>query len=153
METVNHTGLNQPGGNQSDKFLAFVPGVPQRQLHEILRRALDFGWTCGLTPLELQGQSTQEENKFAFSSPKQIVFSFKFGENSDVYGTDAFRLKKALTAVRNLWNGKRVVSNVRSCIICTNVAASGITSPDAGVVISSGFSIVSLFRTGVAFIQ
>ena len=48
---VDRTGLNQPGGDQSDKFLACVPGVPQiRQLHEILRKALDLGSTWGRIP-------------------------------------------------------------------------------------------------------
>ena len=148
---VNHTGLSQSGGSRSSKFLVFAPGVPQiRQLHEIIRRALRLRWIWGLISMEFHGQSTPRENSLVFSRPKQIASTFNLGENPHIYDPESLHLKTALTAMRNLWQANRVVDNVRSCIICTNVAESGVTIPDVGLVVSSGFhSRVSMdVRTG-----
>ena len=58
---IEHTHKKDGSHNPSNKFMVFVPGVPQiYQLVEILRRALDFAWTWGLIPLPCHGQSSQQ---------------------------------------------------------------------------------------------
>ena len=42
------------------------------------------------------------------------------------------------TLLGNPCRHKRVLDNLRSCIVCTNAAESGVAIPDLGVVISSG---------------
>ena len=53
-------------------------------------------------------------------------------------------------AVQNMWQGKRNFDNVRLCIICTNVAESGITIPDIGrgLSLALGFIIMSPWMSG-----
>ena len=105
----------------------------------MLRRALDFGWTWGLIPLKFHGQSSPEENSLVFSTPQQNAPRFKLGTNRQLYGATAYRKFEAPLDVRSLWHGKQC-KQVRSCIICTKVADSGITIPNIGVVNTSGVS-------------
>ena len=66
LPLVDHASRSEKGGNPSNKFMVFVPGVPLvKQLHEILHRALDVGWTWGLISLEFHGQSSKKENALA----------------------------------------------------------------------------------------
>ena len=61
LPLIEHTCRKDGSPNLSNKFMAFVPGVPQiRQLHEIFRHAFDFGWAWGLIPLEFHGQFSRQ---------------------------------------------------------------------------------------------
>ena len=63
LPLVEHTSNKDGVPNPSNKIMIFVPGVPQtRQLHDMLRRALDLGWTWGLIPLEFHGLSNKQSN-------------------------------------------------------------------------------------------
>ena len=50
------------GVSESNKIMVFLPGLAQiYQFREILRRALDLGWTEMLIPLPFHGQSSRED--------------------------------------------------------------------------------------------
>ena len=55
-------------------------------------------------------------------------------------------------AFQELWIAHREPRFARSCIVCTNVAESGITIPNVGLVISSGVQrrVSTDVRTGAA---
>ena len=82
--------------------------------------------------LEFHGQSSLEAIALVFASPMQIAPKFHFGHNCAIYGSEAYRQTKAPEADQNTWRGRGVLQNVRSCIISTNVAETGITIPDVG---------------------
>ena len=58
---IDHNCHSDGSVNPSNKIMVFLPGLAQiHQFCEILRRALDFGWTWGLIPLPFHGQSSEE---------------------------------------------------------------------------------------------
>ena len=63
---------------------------------------------------------------------------YPMGQNKNLYAPDSFQKFSAPTAFQELWAAHREPRFARSCIVCTNVAESGITIPNVGLVISSG---------------
>ena len=58
--------------------------------------------------------------------------------NPDFYDDEELRMHVAPQKVQETWKPYMDVSLVRSCIICANVAESGVTVANVGLVISSG---------------
>ena len=60
------------------------------------------------------------------------------GQNSSIYDPISFSQFVAPLAIQEIWTAYRDSRFARSCIVCTNVAESGVTVPHVGLVISSG---------------
>ena len=106
--------------------MVFLPGLAQiNQFCEILQRALDLGWTEMVIPLPFYGQSSTEcvEAVFADAAVLASPGKYPLGQNPSIYDP------------RPAYRDPRYA---RSCIVCTNVAESGVTIPNVGLVISSG---------------
>ena len=113
--------------------MIFLPGFAQiRQLCEIFRRAL--GWTWGLIPLPFHGQSLEESSAAVFPDPSALAPRCQLGKNPDIYRDEAFRMHEALREMQEIWKPYMHYRFVRSCIICTNVAESGVTVANVGLV-------------------
>ena len=148
-ETCRRSGVNE-----SNKFMVFVPGLPQiYQFCEILQRAIDLGWTEMLIPLPFHGQSPPDEVSAVFTDPSVLAASNKYplAWNSGLFNAESFEKWSAPLETQKVWNAHRESRFARSCIVCTNVAESGITIPNVGVVISSGVQrrVSTDVRTGV----
>ena len=121
--------------------MVFLPGLAQiYQLCEILQRALDLGWTEMLIPLPFHGQSSREDVEAVLSDPSLLALTGKYplGQNRSLFASESFAKFSAPLAFQELWAAHREPRFARSCIVCTNVAESGITIPNVGLVISSG---------------
>ena len=129
------------GVNESNKIMAFLPGLAQiYQFCEILQRALDLGWTEMLIPLPFHGQSSREDVEAVLTDPLLLAASSKhpLGQNRALFAPESFDTFCAPPAIQELWAAHCDSRFARSCIVCTNVAESGITIPNVGLVISSG---------------
>ena len=148
-ETCRKSGMNE-----SNKFMVFVPGLPQiYQFCEILQRAIDLGWTEMLIPLPFHGQSPPVEVNAVFTDPSVLAASnqYPLAWNPSLFAAESFQKWCAPLEVQKVWRVHREPRFARSCIVCTNVAESGITIPNVGVVISSGVQrrVSTDVRTGV----
>ena len=135
-ETCRRSGVNE-----SNKFMVFVPGLPLiYQFCEILERAIDLGWTEMLIPLPFHGQSPPDEVSAVFTDPSVLAASNKYplAWNSGLFNAESFEKWSAPLETQKVWSAHRESRFARSCIVCTNVAESGITIPNVGVVTSSG---------------
>ena len=140
-ETCQRTGVNE-----SNKFMVFLPGLAQiYQFCEILQRALDLGWTEMLIPLPFHGQSPPEDVKAVFADPSVLAATNKYplGQNPNLFDEESFETFSAPREFQELWMAHREPRFARSCIVCTNVAESGITIPNVGIVIHCQSSIES----------
>ena len=142
------------GVNESNKFMVFVPGLPQiYQFCEILQRAIDLGWTEMLIPLPFHGQSPPAEVDAVFTDPSVLAASnqYPLAWNPSLFEAESFDMWCAPLEIQKVWKAHREYRFARSCIVCTNVAESGITIPNVGVVISSGVQrrVSTDVRTGV----
>ena len=110
------------------------------QFCEILQRALDLGWTEMLIPLPFHGQSSTECVEAVFAEPSVLAATGKcsLGQNSSIYDPVAFKEFEAPSGIQEIWAACRDPRYARSCIVCTNVAESGVTVPNVGLVIVSG---------------
>ena len=129
------------GVNVSNKIMVFLPGLAQIfQFCEILQRAFDLGWTEMLIPLPFHGQSSTEDVEAVFSAPAGLASTGKYpmGQNPNMFAPESFQKFAAPPAFQEMWAAYREPRFARSCIVCTNVAKSGITIPNVGLVISSG---------------
>ena len=129
------------GVSESNKIMVFLPGLAQiYQLCEILQRALDIGWTEMLIPLPFHGQSSHEDVEAVLTDPSLLAATGKYplGQNKSLFDPESFEKFSAPPAFQEMWAVHREPRVARSCIICTNVAESGITIPNVGLVISSG---------------
>ena len=151
---IDHTCHSDASDNPSNKIMVFLRGLAQfHQLCEILRRALDFGWTWRLIPLPFHGQSADECTEAVFSDPSLLALSGKcpLGKNPGIYDEEVFRDYEAPWQVQEIWAPYREPRYVRSCIVCTNVAESGVTiGSNVALVISSGVQrrVPTDIRTG-----
>ena len=144
----------QTGVNESNKFMVFVPGLPQiYQFCEILQRAIDLGWTEMLIPLPFHGQSPPEDVQAVFTDPSVLADTNRYplAWNPSLFVAESFEKYSAPIEIQRVWMAHRDSRFARSCIVCTNVAESGITIPNVGVVISSGVQrrVSTDVRTGV----
>ena len=131
-ETCHCKGVSEP-----NKIMVFLPGLAQiYQLCEILQRALDLGWTEMLIPLPLHGQSSRADVEAA--SLLASTGKYPLGQNQSLFAPESFATSSAPLKFQELWAAHREPRFARSCIICTNMAESGITIPNVGLVISSG---------------
>ena len=73
-----------------------------------------------------------------FSDAVELAPQFDLGTNQSIDGTTAVKHYRAPRDAQQKWEGLKSIRSVRSCIICTNVAESGVTIPHVGAVISSG---------------
>ena len=129
------------GVNESNKFTVFLLGLAQIYLFcEILQRAIDLGWTEMLIPLPFRGQSPPEDVKAVFADPSVLAATNKYplAQNPTIFAAESFEKYTAPPAFQELWMAHREPRFAQSCIVCTNVAESGITIPNVGIVISSG---------------
>ena len=148
-ETCRRSGVNE-----SNKFMVFLPGLPQiYQFCEILQRAIDLGWTEMLIPLPFHGQSPPEDVDAVFTDPSVLAATNKYplAWNPGLFDAESFEKWSAPLEIQKVWMAHRESRFARSCIVCTNVAESGITIPNVGVVISSGVQrrVSTDVRTGV----
>ena len=128
-ETCQRSGVNE-----SNKFMVFLPGLAQiYQFCEILQRAIDLGWTEMLIPLPFHGQSPPEDVNAVFADPSVLAATGKYP-----LGQNLLPSHLRPREFQELWMAHRDPRFARSCIVCTNVAESGITIPNVGIVISSG---------------
>ena len=129
------------GVNVSNKIMVFLPGLAQIfQFCEIVQRAIDLGWTEMLIALPFHGQSSPEDVEAMFSDPAVLASTGKYplGQNQSLFDPESFQKFSAPLAFQEIWAAYREPRFARSCIVCTNVAESGITIPNVGLVISSG---------------
>ena len=148
-ETCQRSGVNE-----SNKFMVFLPGLPQiYQFCEILQRAIDLGWTEMLIPLPFHGQSPPEDVEAVFADPSVLAATKKYplAWNPSLFDAESFETFSAPLEFQQVWRAHREPRFARSCIVCTNVAESGITIPNVGIVISSGVQrrVSTDVRTGV----
>ena len=121
--------------------MVFLPGLAQiYQFCEIIQRVLDLGWTEMLIPLPFHGQSSCEDVEAVLSDPSLLASSGRYplGQNGALFASESFDTFSAPPAFQELWAVHCEPRFARSCIVCTNVAESGITIPNIGLVISSG---------------
>ena len=129
------------GVKESNKFMVFLPGLAQiYQFCEILQRAIDLGWTEMLIPLPFHGQSPPEDVKAVFEDPSVLAATNQYPlvQNPHIFRAESFEKHSAPQEFQELWMAHREPRFARSCIACTNVAESGITIPNVGIVIRSG---------------
>ena len=148
-ETCQRSGVNE-----SNKFMVFLPGLAQiYQFCEILQRAIDLGWTEMLRPLPFHGQSPPEDVDAVFADPSVLAATHKYplAWNPGLFDAESFETFSAPSEFQRVWMAYRDPRFARSCIVCTNVAESGITIPNVGIVISSGVQrrVSTDVRTGV----
>ena len=139
---------------ESNMIMVFLPGLAQIfHFCEILQRTLDLGWTEMLIPSPFHGQSSHEDVEAVLSDPIVLASTGKYplGQNKSLFAPDSFEMFCAPTAFQELWAAHREPKFARSCIVCTNVAESGITIPNVGLVISAGVQrrVSTDVRTGV----
>ena len=105
-----------------------------------------------LISLPLHGQSAMECVEAVFAEPSVLATTGKYplGQNPGMYDADAFKDCDAPHDMQGIWAAYRDPRYVRSCIVCTNVAESGVTIPNVGLVISSGVQrrVSTDIRTG-----
>ena len=77
------------------------------------------------------------------------IGKFPLGQNPGIYD-DAFKESEAPRGLQEIWAAYREPRYARSCIVRTNVAESGVTIPNVGLVISSGVQrrVSTDIRTG-----
>ena len=83
----------QSGVNVSNKFMVFLPGLPQiYQFCEILQRAIDLGWTEMLIPLPFHGQSPPDEVEAVFTDPSVLAATNKYplAWNPSIFDAETF---------------------------------------------------------------
>ena len=87
---------------------------------------------------------------FAEPSVLAVTGKYPLGQNSGIYDEDSFRECEAPQEMQEIWAPYQDPHFARSCIVCTNVAESGVTSPNVGLVIRSGVqrSVSTDIRTG-----
>ena len=75
---------------------------------------------------------------------------YPLGQNPSIYDEDALKECEAPQGMQEIWAAYREPHFARSCIVCTNVAESGVTIPSVGLVISSGVQrrVSTNIRTG-----
>ena len=134
--------------------MVFLPGLAQiYQFCEILQRAIDLGWTEMLIPLPFHGQSPPEDVEAVFADPSVLAATNKYplAWNPGLFDAESFETFSAPLEFQQVWRAHREPRFARSCIVCTNVAESGITIPNVGIVISSGVQrrVSTDVRTGV----
>ena len=59
----------------------------------------------------------------------------QLGKNPDIHGKEACRMHEAPQEVQDVWKPFMQYQFVRSCSICTNVAESGVTVANVGLVL------------------
>ena len=93
-----------------------------------------------LIPLPFHGQSPTEDVNAVFADPTVLAATGKYplGQNPGIFAAESFETYSAPPEFQELWMAHRDPRFARSCIVCTNVAESGITIPHVGIVISSG---------------
>ena len=93
-----------------------------------------------LIPFPFYGQSSTECVEAVFAEPAVLAATGRYplGQNSSIYEPVAFQDFEAARGIQEIWAAYRDPRYARSCIVCTNVAESGITIPNVGLVISSG---------------
>ena len=93
-----------------------------------------------LIPLPFHGQSPPEDVKAVFADPSVLAATnqYPLGQNPNIFAAESFEKYSAPPEFQELWMAHRDPRFARSCIVCTNVAESGITIPNVGIVISSG---------------
>ena len=93
-----------------------------------------------LIPLPFHGQSSREDVEAVLSDPSLLASTGRYplGQNKSLFTPESFEMFSAPHAFQELWSAHREPRFARSCILCTNVAESGITIPNVGLVISSG---------------
>ena len=86
------------------------------------------------------GNSSYEDVEAVLTDPSLLAATGKYplGQNKALFAPESFEKFSAPPAFQKLWAAHREPRFARSCIICTNVAESGITIPNVGLVISSG---------------
>ena len=125
------------GVNVSNKIMVSLPGLAQIfQFCEMIQRAIDLGWTEMLIPLPFHGQSSPEDVEAVFSDPAVLASTGKYplGQNQSLFDPESFQKFSAPLAFQEIWATYREPRFARSCIVCTNVAESGITIPNVGLV-------------------
>ena len=75
-----------------------------------------------------------------FADPSVLAATNKYplGQNPNLFNEESFETFSAPLEFQELWIAHREPRFARSCIVCNNVAESGITIPNVGIVISSG---------------
>ena len=91
-----------------------------------------------LIPLPFHGQSSYEDVNAVLTDPSLLAETGKYtlGQNRHLFDPESFEKFSAPPAFQELWAAHLQPRFARSCIICTNVAESGITIPNVGLVIS-----------------
>ena len=143
---VEEETCHSKGVNSSNKIMVFLPGLAQIfQFCEILQRALDLGWTEMLILLPFHGQSSTECVEAVFADPAVLAPCGKcpLGQNASIYDPIAFQKNVAPSGFQEIWAAYHDPRYARSCIVCTNVAESGVTIPNVGLAISSGVQSLS----------
>ena len=106
-----------------------------------------------LIPLPCHGQSPPEDVDAVFADPSVLAATHKYplAWNPGLFDAESFENLSAPSEFQRVWMAHRDPRFARSCIVCTNVAESGITIPNVGVVISSGVQrrVSTDVRTGV----
>ena len=129
------------GVNESNKFMVFVPGLPQiYQFCEILQRAIDLGWTENVDSTSISWTESPCRSQCSVYGPFRPggIQPIPIGMEPSLFAAESFDTWCAPLEIQRLWKAHREYRFARSCIVCTNVAESGITIPNVGVVISSG---------------
>ena len=92
----------------------------------------------GLIPLPCHGQSSEEGVNAVFIDPSVLAESYPLGKNPSTYDEDVYKEHEAPWQVQEIWAPYHDYRYVRSCIVCPNVAESGVTIANVGLVVSSG---------------
>ena len=81
-----------------------------------------------LIPLPFHGQSSYEDVEAVLTDPSLLAATGRYplGQNKSLFDPESLEKFSAPPAFQELWAEPRFA---RSCIICTNVAESGITIP------------------------
>ena len=107
-------------------------------MHKMLFRTMELGYTWGLIPLVFHGQNSKEDQDLVVADLCNIASCHNLGPDRTIYLDRDFGSRQGSEGLQLLWGNQRNHRNVRFAIICTNVAKTGLTSPEVGVVIGSG---------------
>ena len=70
------------------------------------------------------------------ADPTVLAERYQLGRNPDIYDEEEYKVHDAPWQAQEQWAPYRGNRFVRSCIICANVAESGVTVANVGLVIS-----------------